>query len=183
MSDYPSASYAGNMPFLPPAYPNQYMQTDAQQDQGTMNSHYGNLMSAYGYNNAIPASAVASGVPPLPIFQGWNQDPVPLPPYTTQQNGANYGGYTNNAHTQYYTPPSQPPYQTSGPITNSYHQGGLDEGEFEDNTGGYGAYQGSGGTNYNEPAQHVVQPKVRDFHVQQSSYHGMDTHATKVPLF
>ncbi|KAH9218313.1 hypothetical protein DL95DRAFT_385720 [Leptodontidium sp. 2 PMI_412] len=193
MSDYPSTpSYPPGYgvrdqqipPYLPPTYPNQYLQADDSQ-QGQMASHYDTSMSAYGYNRSIPsfsASAVAAGVPPLPIFTGWNQDSVPLPSYnTTPNNGAQYSGYANNAHhsTPYYQPPSQPAYQHQMPGGKHYDQGDLDEGEFEDQTNAahapsnvYGAsqFRESGGTGYVDTAQRAVHSKPRDYSPQHSSH-------------
>ncbi|KAH7311928.1 hypothetical protein BKA65DRAFT_517832 [Rhexocercosporidium sp. MPI-PUGE-AT-0058] len=192
MSDYPSTpSYAPgygtrdqqNPPFLPPTYPNQYLQADDSQ-QGHMASHYDTSMSAYGYNRSIPsfsASAVAAGVPPLPIFTGWNQESVPLPSYTTPTNGTQYPGYTNSAQhsTPYYQTPSQPAYQQQVPGIKPYDQGDLDEGEFEENanatqtpSNGYGASQlrENGGTGYVDTAQRAVHSKARDYSPQQASY-------------
>lgn len=195
MSDYPSTpSYPPGYgvrdqqipPYLPPTYPNQYLQADDSQ-QGQMASHYDTSMSAYGYNRSIPsfsASAVAAGVPPLPIFTGWNQDSVPLPSYnTTPNNGAQYSGYANNAHhsTPYYQPPSQPAYQHQMPGGKHYDQGDLDEGEFEDQTNAahapsnvYGAsqFRESGGTGYVDTAQRAVHSKPRDYSPQHSSHSG-----------
>lgn len=195
MSDYPSTpSYPQgygthdqqNPQYLPPAYPNQYLQAD-DNHQGQMASHYDTSMSAYGSNRSIPsfnASAVAAGVPPLPIFQGWNQESFPLPPYTTPNNGTAYSGYTNIAQPSmpFYAPPSQPAYQQHIPGVKPYDQGELDEGEFEDHpnttqtlSAGYGAsqYRENGGTGYLDTAQRAVHSKPRDYSPQQSAYSGM----------
>ncbi|KAG4433393.1 hypothetical protein IFR05_011129 [Cadophora sp. M221] len=192
MSDYPSTpSYPPGYgsrdqqipPYLPPTYPNQYLQADDSQ-QGQMASHYDSSMSAYGYNRSIPsfsASAVAAGVPPLPIFTGWNQDPVALPSFNnTPNNGAQYPGYTNSAHsTPYYQPPSQSAYQQQMLGVKSYDQGDLDEGEFEDqtnathtssNTYGNSQFRENGGTGYIDTAQRAVHSKARDYSPQQSSH-------------
>ncbi|KAL2062422.1 hypothetical protein VTL71DRAFT_6688 [Oculimacula yallundae] len=192
MSEYPSTpSYPTgygardqtNPPYLPPAYPNQYMQADDGQ-QGQMSSHYDSSLSAYGYNRSIPsfsASAVAAGVPPLPIFQGWNQDSVPLPPYTTPNNGAQYSGYSNSAQhsTPYYQPPTQPAYQHQLPGGKPFEQGDVDEGEFEEPSSAaynpsdaYGApqYRENGGTGYVDTAQRAVYSKPKDYSPQQTAY-------------
>ncbi|KAH7390304.1 hypothetical protein BKA64DRAFT_678928 [Cadophora sp. MPI-SDFR-AT-0126] len=192
MSDYPSnLSYPTgygvhdqqNPPYLPPAYPNQYPQADNGQ-QGQVASHYDTSMSAYAYNRTIPsfsASAVAAGVPPLPIFQGWNQDSVPLPPYTTPNNGNQYPGYTNIAQqpAPYYQAPSQPSYQPQISGNKSFDQGDLDEGEYEDHSNathtpatGYNATQlrENSGTGYTDSAQRAVYSKAKEYSPQQSAY-------------
>ncbi|KAI9046950.1 hypothetical protein LZ554_009025 [Drepanopeziza brunnea f. sp. 'monogermtubi'] len=180
-----------NPQYLPPTYPNQY---DSQQGQPQMAPHYDAAMAAYGYNRAAPsfsASAIASGVPPLPIFQGWNQDSMPLPPYTTPQAQTQaqaqtqYTGYNNNAfnsnaqqNTQYYPPTAQPSYQQQAPGVRPYEQGELRDGGFDDEitrathtpSAGYGAPQylenggnASGGTGYTDTAQRAVYSKPRDY--------------------
>lgn len=148
MSDYPSTpSYGANYgardqanpPYLPPTYPNQYMQQDnGRAAQGHMAQNYDTSMSAYAYNNALPsfsAAAVASGVPPLPLFQGWNQDTVPLPPFNQQQNAIQYPPPNNNSQfgSQYYPSYSHPSYPSNAQTPKRYEQGELSEGEFEDN--------------------------------------------------
>lgn len=148
MSDYPSTpSYGANYgsreqanpPYLPPSYPNQYMQQDnGRGAQGHMAQNYDTSMSAYAYNGAVPSfnsAAVASGVPPLPIFQGWHQDPVPLPPYNPQQNSTQYPPPNNNSQfvPQYYTSYNQQSYPSNVQTPKRYEQGELSEGEFEDN--------------------------------------------------
>ncbi|EKD14354.1 hypothetical protein MBM_07584 [Drepanopeziza brunnea f. sp. 'multigermtubi' MB_m1] len=180
-----------NPQYLPPTYPNQY---DSQQGQPQMAPHYDAAMAAYGYNRAAPsfsASAIASGVPPLPIFQGWNQDSMPLPPYTTPQAQTQaqaptqYTGYNNTAfnsnaqqNTQYYAPTAQPSYQQQAPEVRPYEQGEQREGGFDDEitrathtpSAGYGAPQylenggnSSGGTGYTDSAQRAVYSKPRDY--------------------
>ncbi len=190
MSNYPpTPSYGANYgvrdqtnpPYLPPTYPNQYLQA-ADGPQGQMGAHYDASMSSYGFNRAIPsfsATAVASGVPPLPIYQGWNQDSIPLPPYTTSQSGTPYAGFANSTpHTaQYYQPVTQPVYQQNTHTGQPFEQGDLSEGEFEDgaiatNTppGSYGStqYRESGGTGYSDTAQRAVYARPQDFSPQQS---------------
>lgn len=138
MSNYPPTNgYAmgyggpgqGNQPYIPPAYQTQYPQTD-DGNTGQGQAHFTANYDAYGYNRAMPtfsAPALASGVPPLPIFQGWNQDSIPLPPYTTV--AAPYNGYTDTP--QYYAPVSQAPYQQ--PVQDPpFDQRELSEGEFDD---------------------------------------------------
>jgi hypothetical protein len=187
MSNYPPPSYGANPnptpPYLPPAYPNQYLQADdGRTSQGHMASNYDTSMNAYGYNRTVPAfsaAAVASGVPPLPIYQGWNQDAVPLPPYTLPQNGGQYNGYTNNVQSQqqqYYPPPAQPSYQQHPQQPKPFEQD-LDEGEFDDSAVaanapsiGYGAtqYRGNDGTGYVDTAQRAVYSRPQEYSPQQS---------------
>lgn len=156
MSDYPSTPLYGanygqnqpNPPYVPPAYPNQY----SQPDDGHMGQHqyapsYDSNMAAYGYNGAVPgfsAAALAAGAPPLPIYQGWNQDPVPLPPYNAQSN-MQHTGYTTNAYNNYpqqYPPPPQN-YQQNIQPAKPYDEGEVSEGEFE------GAYTPQNSTHVN----------------------------------
>jgi hypothetical protein len=194
MSDYPPHPYGagygardhGNPPYLPPTYPNQYLQTeDGRTVQGQV--HAASNYDAYGYNRAIPAfsaAAVASGVPPLPIYQGWNQDSIPLPPYTAPSNPTQYAGYTDSSqhNTQYYPVVSQTGYQPPVTAPRPFEQGELSEGEFEDgavatNTppAGYGTtrYHGNDGTGYIDNAQRAVYSRTQDYSPHQSSYPGM----------
>ncbi|KAK0105679.1 hypothetical protein ONS95_004206 [Cadophora gregata] len=191
MSDYPSmpsyptgygARDQQNPPYLPPTYPNQYLQADDSQQAQTA-SHYDTSMSAYGYNRSIPsfsASAVAAGVPPLPIFQGWNQDSVPLPPYTTSNNGTQYSGYTNSAQNSapYYPQLNQPAYQPQIPGSKPFDQGDLDEGEYEDPSNEIhtpvasfnSQFREHGGTGYTDSAQRAIYSKANEYSPQQSAY-------------
>jgi hypothetical protein len=142
-------------------------------------------MAAYAYNRAIPtfsAAAVASGVPPLPIYQGWNQDAIPLPPYTTPHNPSQYTGYGggSQANAQYYQPIGQQNYHQNTGVVKPFEQSDLSEGEFEDagastNTPpvGYGSghYQRNDGTGYMDTAQRAVYSRAQDYG-PQSSYQG-----------
>lgn len=159
MSDYPATPSYGmgygapdqnNPPYLPPTYPNQYLpQGDGRMSQAGMPSSYDASLGTYGYNGPAPsfsASALASGVPPLPIFQGWNQDPTPLPPYAPAHTQQHYAGYSNGAHQnpQYYAP-TQTPYQqpqAQQPASRPYDEGELSEGEFDGNAGASNNGQG-----------------------------------------
>ncbi|KAF8858811.1 hypothetical protein BDZ45DRAFT_673742 [Acephala macrosclerotiorum] len=189
MSNYPQqpsygTSYGSrdqaNPPYLPP-YSNQYMQADdGHEAQGHMASNYDTSMSAYAYNRALPAfsaAAVASGVPPLPIYQGWNQDATPLPPFTTPHNSAQYSNFGNNTPngSQYYPTPSHQSYLSQPQSTKRYEQRELSEGEFEDagnatNTPpvGYGAYSGNNSITYKENMQHAGYSRAEEFNPQQS---------------
>ncbi|KUJ09359.1 uncharacterized protein LY89DRAFT_285810 [Mollisia scopiformis] len=191
MSDYPSTpSYGANYgsrdqtnpPYIPASYPNQYMQPDdGRTAQGNMASHYDTSMSAYAYNRALPsfsAAAVASSVPPLPIYQGWNQDSIPLPPFNPPHNTAQYPSYGNNAQngSQFYSSMGHTNYLPNAQPAKAYEQGELSEGEFEDgglatNTppAGYSTSQyGNGGTNYNDNSSHAGYAQVQDFTPQQT---------------
>ncbi len=192
MSDYPPTQSYGSsygapdqqqhQSYLPQTYPNPYLPPDnGQASQGNIAPNYNSNAAVYGYNTTIPsfsASALASGVPPLPIFQGWNQDSIPLPPYTTQQPATQYNTFANaQQNPQYYQPVSQPSYQQNV-------QGELSEGEFEDgahatNTPpvGYGSVQYSAhdAAGYNDTAQRALYSKTRDYAPQPSSYSGMLT--------
>ena len=101
--------------------------------------NYDANMAAHGYNGAAPgfsAAALASGAPPLPIYQGWNQDHVPLPAYNPQHNAMQPTGYTANTYNNYpqqYAPPQQS-YQNSILQAKPYDEGEVSEGDFD---GGY----------------------------------------------
>lgn len=150
-----------------------------------MGANYDASMAAYSYNRAIPgfsASAVASGVPPLPIYQGWNQDTVPLPPYTAPHNSSQYAGYggASQANSQYYQPMGQQSYHQNTGVAKPFEQTDLSEGEFEDigastNTPpvGYTSnnYRGNDGTGYMDTAQRAVYSRAQDYS-PQSSYQG-----------
>ncbi|KAE8454575.1 hypothetical protein EG329_000198 [Mollisiaceae sp. DMI_Dod_QoI] len=191
MSEYPATpSYGANYgsrdhpnpPYLPPTFPNQYLQPDdGRAAQGHMASNYDTSMSAYAYNRALPAfsaAAVASGVPPLPIYQGWNQEAIPLPAFNPPHDTAQYQNYGNSSHnvSQYYPSAghqSYPHAQSAKP----YEQRELSEGEFEDggvatNTPpvGFGPsqYSRNGITSYNDNTQHAEYSRAQGFNPQQS---------------
>lgn len=173
-----------NPPYLPPTYPTQYLQGDDGRP-GHMGGNYDASMAAYSYNRSIPgfsAAAVASGVPPLPIYQGWNQDAMPLPPYTAPSNHSQYSGYGGVPQTsaQYYQPVGQQNYHQNTATAKSLEQD-LSEGEFEDvgasvNTPpvGYGSsqYRGNDGTGYMDTAQRAVHSRAQDYS-PQSGYQSM----------
>ena len=188
MSDYPpTQSYGANygtpdqqhQSYLPPTYPNPYLPPDnGRTSQAQVAPNYNSNAVAYGYNVSIPsfsASALATGVPPLPIFQGWNQDAIPLPPYTSQQPVAQFASYANPQQTpQYYQQVSQPSYQQNV-------QGELSEGEFEDgahatNTPpvGYGSaqYPAHDAAGYSDTTQRAFYSKQHDYTPQQPTYPG-----------
>ena len=195
MSDYPpvppyGASYGSqpqtNPSYLPP-YPNQYMpQDDGRAAQTHMASNYDTSMSAYGYNNSIPgfsASSIASAPPPLPIYQGWNQDGVPLPSYSTPHNNIQYTGYGANSYhpPQSYSAPPQQTYHQNAQHAAPYDEGELSEGEFDayrgQNTGGaasanYGSgyYHSNDGTGYMNTAHRAVYPSGQDYSNQPQQY-------------
>lgn len=149
MSDYPSASQYGanygsqnqpNPPYLPPTYPNQYSRPDdGRMGQNHYAPNYDANMSAYGYNGHAPgftAAPIATGAPPLPMYQGWNQDPVPVAPYNEQHDAMQRTGYTSNAYNNYsqHYPTVQHSYQQSMQPAKPYDEGEVSEGEFD---GGY----------------------------------------------
>jgi hypothetical protein len=186
MSDYPATPSYGmgygaqdqtNPPYLPPTHPNQYLQQDDDRmGQAGMPSSYDASMSTYGYNGAtssFSASAIASGVPPLPIYQGWNQDPDSLPPYAPAHTAPQYGGYSNGVHQnpQYYAP-TQPTYQQNQPASRPYDEGELSEGEFEGATPAYGTnqYRANDGKGYVDTAQRSGYSGAHDQNFQPS-YH------------
>ncbi|PBP22610.1 hypothetical protein BUE80_DR006443 [Diplocarpon rosae] len=176
MSDYHAAQYGApyreqpGPPYLPHAYTPQYLQSD-QSQQEQIAPHYDTSATAFGYNRSVPsfsASAVASGVPPLPIFQGWNQESIPLPTYT---------GYENNIKPQYFHQLNRPSFQQHASDVNNSH-GKMSEGEFDDNpvaaqtSTGYGAtqYRGNSRTGYSDTAQRAVYSKPEDHGSHKPSY-------------
>lgn len=193
MSDYPSAPLYGasygardqtNPPYLAPTYSNQYPHGDDGRT-GHMGTNYDASMAAYSYNRAIPgfsAAAVASGVPPLPIYQGWNQDAMPLPPYSAPHNPSPYTGYVSapQVNAQYYQPMGHQSYHQNTGVAKPFEQTELSEGEFED-TGvlintppvGYGTnqYRGNDGAGYMDTAQRAVYSQAQDYS-PQSGYQG-----------
>lgn len=196
MSDYPStpsygASYGArdqtNPSYLPPTYQNQYIQGDDGR-AGHMAANYDASMAAYSYNRAVPtfsAAAVASGVPPLPIYQGWNQDSIPLPSYTAPHNPPQYASYgsASQASPQYYQHQAmnQQSYHQNTGVAKPLEQTDLSEGEFEDagastNTPpiGYGSnhYCANDGTGYMDTAQRAVYSRAQDYS-PQSGYQGI----------
>lgn len=192
MSNYPPPQYGGsyhdqgNPPYLPPTYPNQYMQTDnshAAQSQANATSNY----DAYGYNRAIPAfnPVAVPSVSPVPIFQGWNQDSLPLPPYTAPSNTTSYPGYSSapQHNSPYYPSVNLASYQQPLPTApRSFDQRELSEGEFDERAAttntppvGYGApqYRGNEGVSYGDNAQRAIYPKPQVYNSRHSPHAGM----------
>jgi len=152
MSDYPPPQYGyggpnqTNAPYLPPTYSNQYSQQDnSHTGQASYAQNYDPNMTAYGYNGSVPgfsAAALASGAPPLPIYQGWNQDPIPLPAYTAPQNNMQHPGYAvnpyhpnNYSYQQQYPAPSavqQHSYPQHEQQAKPFDEGEVSEGEYDD---------------------------------------------------
>lgn len=191
MSDYPPAppygAGYGSQPathpsYLPP-YPNQYMQQDdGHATQTHLASNYDTSVSAYGYNSSIPGftAAVAPAAPLLPIYQGWNQDAIPLPTYSTPHSNMQYTGYGGNTYqsSQSYSAPPQQTYHSSTQHAAPYDEGELSEGEFDvyrgQNTGAaasasYGSsyYHGNDGSGYMNSAHRAVFPGGQDYNSQQ----------------
>lgn len=176
MSGYPpstpyDANYANqeqtSPSYLPPAYPNQYLQQDNGYDyagQGNVPSNYG----AYGYNQGIPPAptfspaAVASGIPPLPIYQDWNHSQIPPPSYSTPQHGVPYTNYPGDSihDNSAYTYPAQHNYVPPTQDYRPHGESGRDEGEYEDpaepsptpNNFQASTIPGYHGTGYGDPA-------------------------------
>lgn len=152
MSEYPyyGATYGSRdqtnpQSYLPPTYPNStpfYQQNDGRPVQPSMNQAYDNTMAAYGYNQHIPYSAptVQTNLPPMPSFQGWNQDNPALSHYSAHpQSMQSYGAYNQqnyNQNSQYYAPvgvPSaQPTYQSQAPAYGNAGDREMSEGEYDD---------------------------------------------------
>jgi hypothetical protein len=127
--------------------------------------NYDANMAAYGYNGAVPgfsAASLASGAPPLPIYQGWNQDPAPLPPYTAPQGVVQHTGYAPHPYhnyAQHYPSVPQHNYQQNMPHAKPYDEGEVSEGEYEQ--------------------EYVAQPPPIDYSINQYGVNGgngyMDT--------
>ncbi|RDL41503.1 uncharacterized protein BP5553_01482 [Venustampulla echinocandica] len=185
MSDYPpNPSYGlnygaqdpANPPYLPPTYPAQYLQPD---DGRMAHTNLASNYDAYGYNNAVPAfnpTPMGSAVPPVPIYQGWNQDPAPLAPYNPH-SGPQYPGYPDNAHhNSPYYPQPQAVYQPPPHAARHYDEGEVSEGEFEVNAGrmnnapaAYGAsqFRSNDSPAYVEPSQRPSYPRPQAQATQQ----------------
>jgi hypothetical protein len=181
MSDYPSAphygtNYGQNQQYIQPTYPNQYSQPDdGQMGQHNYAQNYDANMSAYGYNGAIPgfsAANLAAGAPPLPIYQGWSQDPNPIPSYSAPQNTVLHTGYPANSYNNYQQHyPPVPPHsyqQNIQPPAKPYDEGEVSEGEFDGgyappnpNPVDYGANQ-YGGNGYLDTAHRAVYARNQD---------------------
>jgi hypothetical protein len=194
MADYPNApaydvNYGGqdqtHPPYVPPAYPAQYMQPADGRIGNGMSSSYDVSNPMYGYNGpaSFSASAIASGVPPLPIFQGWNQNQAPLPVYNAHA-GQQYMNYSDqNAqhsqhNSQYYVPPNLPVYQPVSQPLPVYDEGEVSESEFDsrrrqlDNpTTSFGGiqYPAKDRTAYTDPAQQAMYSAPSE-HIQQRPY-------------
>jgi hypothetical protein len=147
MANYPNAPAYGvnygaqdqtHPPYVPPAYPAQYMQPAIGPMGNGMSASYDVSNPMYEYSGTAPfsASAIASGVPPLPIFHGWNQNQAPLPVYNAHA-GQQYMNYSdqNAAHSQhnsqYYVPQTPPVYQPVSQPPPVYDEGEVSESEFD----------------------------------------------------
>jgi hypothetical protein len=185
MSDYPrappyGASYGGHQPnaAYPPTYPNQPYPQVATSHPGSSQyaQGYDTPMSAYGYNQqplpAFGAASMPSGVPPLPIFQGWNQDPTPLPTYTNPQNSMPYSSYPGTSYSSapQYPPAEQQSYAQNLQYSNLDDEGEPSGGEYDDTYAptnpalvGYGStqYPGPGGAGYMGTAQRAVYSRAQ----------------------
>lgn len=185
--DHPNPTY------LPPAYPNQYLQGN-DGHTGHIGNNNDTSIGAYTYNSSIPsfsASAVASGIPSLPIYQGWNQDGISLPPYTTPHHPAPYTGYSGNTqeNSQYFQTMRQPiSHQNSG-VAKPFEPNDLSEGEFEDTAAltntppvGYSSnyYRGNDGTGYMDTAQRAVYSRAQNYS-PQSGYQANHNYPTQNP--
>ena len=146
MAGYPNAPAYGahysaqdqsHPPYVPAAYPAQYMQPVDGRMGTTMPSSYDMSNTAYGYNGHAPfsASAIASGVPPLPIYQGWNQSSAPLPIYNNH-NDQQYMSYSdhnahNSQHNSQYFAQTQPVYPQVSQTPQVYDEGEVSESDLD----------------------------------------------------
>lgn len=147
MSNYPHNQYTGGYdapeqssnPYLPPTYTNQYYPPGNSQpvpNPPAAIPTYG----GYAYHHAVPAFNSAghtSDVSPVPLFQGWNQDPVLTPSYSTIPASAQtpFTGY--NALPQgpppYYSQSAQSTYQhDTSTSAKPVDQAEMSEGEYEE---------------------------------------------------
>ncbi|TEY71640.1 hypothetical protein BOTCAL_0089g00190 [Botryotinia calthae] len=197
MSDYPyyGAAYgnreqSNNPPY--PTYSNQsayYPQDDGRSGQHTMAQGYDNTM-AYGYNQQLPnysAPAMQNNIPPVPVFQGWNQESSSMPQYNAAPQGMHsYAGYNHQSYaqnSQYYAPVAapQPTYHSQTPAYGNIENREMSEGEYDDTSAhmhaaapnasigapGSSHYRGNGGNGYLDTAHRAVYPTGQDPAPQQ----------------
>ncbi|KAF7957817.1 hypothetical protein EAE96_003387 [Botrytis aclada] len=188
MSDYPyyGAAYgnrdqSNNPPY--PTYPNQsayYPQDDGRSGQHTMTQGYDNTM-AYGYNQQLPnysAPAMQNNIPPVPVFQGWNQENSSMPQYNAASQGMHsYAGYNHQNYaqnSQYYAPVAapQPTYHSQTPAYGNVENREMSEGEYDDasthmhaaapnasiGAPGSSHYRGNDGNGYLDTAHRAIYP-------------------------
>ncbi|KAF7955091.1 uncharacterized protein EAE97_000350 [Botrytis byssoidea] len=198
MSDYPyyGAAYgnrdqSNNPPY--PTYSNHsayYPQDDGRSGQHAMTQGYDNTM-AYGYNQQqLPnysAPAMQNNIPPVPVFQGWNQENSSMPQYNAAPQGMHsYAGYNHQNYaqnSQYYAPVAapQPAYHSQTPAYGNVENREMSEGEFDDTSAhmrsaapnasigapGSRHYRGNDGTGYLDTAHRAVYPTGQDPAPQQ----------------
>lgn len=157
MSDYPQQPHYGagygapaNQYPPPPVYSNQYVQpnTGTAPEGQYMPQYEQNMaqnMNQYAYNGAVPGfnpPALQAAPTSLPIYQGWNQDSVPLPTYTAPQNPIQHNGYVappyNNNYSQPYPQNTHNTYQQiiQPQPTKQYNEVETGKGNFDDGYGG-----------------------------------------------
>ena len=154
-------------------------------------TNYSQNMGAYGYNTAIPGfntAAVASTPTPLPIYQGWNQDTVPLPAYNPPQNSIPNNGYSAPAYKNYvppYPPVPQPTYQQNTQPAKAYDELDMNGGSYNN---GYAAtaapqqqtqynsktstFSSNDGNGYTDSAHRAVYAGNQDVVPPQASHPG-----------
>ncbi|TGO37749.1 hypothetical protein BHYA_0090g00390 [Botrytis hyacinthi] len=198
MSGYPyyGAAYgnrdqSNNPPY--PTYSNHsayYPQDDGRSGQHAMNQGYDNTM-AYGYNQQqLPnysAPAMQNNIPPVPVFQGWNQENSSMPQYNAAPQGMHsYAGYNHQNYaqnSQYYAPVAapQPAYHSQTPAYGNVENREMSEGEYDDTSvhmhsaapnasiaaPGSNHYRGNSGTGYLGTAHRAVYPTGQDPAPQQ----------------
>ncbi|THV45715.1 hypothetical protein BGAL_0458g00060 [Botrytis galanthina] len=198
MSDYPyyGAAYgnrdqSNNPPY--PTYSNHsayYPQDDGRSGQHAMAQGYDNTM-AYGYNQqqlpSYSAPAMQNNIPPVPVFQGWNQENSSMPQYNAAPQGMhsyaryNHQNYAQNS--QYYAPVAapQPAYHSQTPAYGNVENREMSEGEYDDTSAhmhsaapnasigalGSSHYRGNDGTGYLDTAHRAVYPTGQDPTPQQ----------------
>ncbi|TGO89653.1 hypothetical protein BPOR_0099g00080 [Botrytis porri] len=155
-----------------------------------MTQGYDNTM-AYGYNQQqLPnysAPAMQNNIPPVPVFQGWNQENSSMPQYNAAPQGMHsYAGYNHQNYaqnSQYYAPVAapQPTYHSQTPAYGNVKNREMSEGEYDDTSAhmhaaapnasigapGSSHYRGIDGNGYLDTAHRAVYPTGQDPAPQQ----------------
>lgn len=150
-----------------------------------MTQGYDNTM-AYGYNQQqLPnysAPAMQNNIPPVPVFQGWNQENSSMPQYNAAPQGMHsYAGYNHQNYaqnSQYYAPVAapQPTYHSQTPAYGNIENREMSEGEYDDTSAhmhaaapnasigapGSSHYRGNDGNSYLDTTHRVVYPTGQD---------------------
>lgn len=141
---------------------------------------------AYGYNQQqLPnysAPAMQNNIPPVPVFQGWNQENSSMPQYNAAPQGMHsYAGYNHQNYaqnSQYYAPVAapQPTYHSQTPAYGNIENREMSEGEYDDTSAhmhaaapnasigapGSSHYRGNDGNSYLDTTHRAVYPTGQD---------------------